>query len=142
MSHSFKITGSRFRKYFQYCNCWSAFAINSFSSKCNCMSHVQLPERFKHFIFAQSIPGTLQTAISWSFPINPHSLHSWARRESCTSIGCVSLRWALRSMRIWGIHVGTSYGLDRMQALRPNTPACRRTRSTHTGKIKVSSRVI
>ncbi len=39
------------------------------------MSHVQLPEMFKDFIFAQSIPGTLQTAISWSFPINPHSLY-------------------------------------------------------------------
>lgn len=49
--------------------------------------------------------------------------------EPCTSIGCVSLRCALRSMRSWGIQVGTSYGLDKMQALSPSTPAWRRTRS-------------
>lgn len=49
-----------------------------------------------------------------------------------TSMGCVSLRWALRSINSWGIQVGTSYGLERIQALSPRTPAWRRTRSIKT----------
>ena len=57
----------------------------------------------------------------------------------CTSMGCGSLRWLLRSMRIWGIQTGTSYGHDRMQALRPRTPAWRRTRSAHTHRFNLKS---
>lgn len=49
--------------------------------------------------------------------------------STLTSMGCVSFKWALRSISSWGIQVGTSYGLERIQALRPRTPAWRRTRS-------------
>lgn len=100
--------------------------------------------------------------LNWTMKL--YSLGSWCVRlevftcvYACvcvcarTSMGCGSLRWSLRSIRICGIQNGTSYGLDRMHALRPSTPAWRRTKSscthahirthTHKWRVKMDCRI-
>lgn len=83
---------------------------------------------------------TLRTSIrrlggKGGWKIIPARQHSDKQAIIHTSMGCVSLRWALRSINSWGIQVGTSYGLERIQALNPRTPAWRRTRSTKTRQV-------
>lgn len=86
--------------------------------KSNSSSHIGLPK--------EQTMRALSNIFQMCYVTETHKL------RVSTSIGWGSLRWALRSIKSCGIQVGTSYGLDKMQALSPSTPAWRLTKSAIT----------